>query len=41
MTQSSSQLSGRIGWTYELFKIYGWYPGQKYLKTDKNSLKTK
>ena len=34
-------MSGRIGWTYELFKIFGWYPGQKHLKTDQNSLKTK
>ena len=41
ITGTLSQLSGRIGWTYELFKIYGWYPGQKYLKTNKNSLKNK
>ena len=36
-----AHLSGRIGWSYELFKINGWYPGQKHLKTDQNSLKTK
>ena len=28
------QLSGTISWIFELFKIHGWYPGQKYLKTD-------
>ena len=35
------QLSGTMSWTSELFKLYGWYPGQKYLKTDQNSLKAK
>ena len=37
----NSHLSGRIGWTYEMFKIYGWCPGEKHFKTDQNPLKTK
>ena len=28
------QLSGGLAWTYELFKVYGWVPGQKYPKTN-------
>ena len=35
------QLSGGMAWTYELSKVYGCVPGQKYPKTNKNSLKTK
>ena len=35
------QLSGSLVWTYELFKVYGWAPGQKYPKTNYNSLKAK
>ena len=27
-------LSVGVAWTYELFKVYGWIPGQKYPKTD-------
>ena len=30
----SPQLSGIMSWTFELYKLYDWYPGQKYLKTD-------
>ena len=30
----TAQLSGRLVWTYELFKVYGWVPGQKYPKTN-------
>ena len=26
----ATQLSGKINWTYELSKVYGWVPGQKY-----------
>ena len=29
-----SQLAEIMGWTFELFKLHDWYPGQKYLKTD-------
>ena len=29
-----TQLSGQLVCTYELFKVYGWVPGQKYPKTD-------
>ena len=32
--RNGSQLSGRLVWTYELFKVYGWVPGQKYPKTN-------
>ena len=28
------QLSGIMSWTFELQKLYDWYPGQKYLKTN-------
>ena len=38
---SLPHLSGGMAWTYKLFKVYGWVPGQKYPKTDQNSLKTK
>ena len=32
--QKDPQLSGRLVWTYELFKVYGWIPGQNYTKTN-------
>ena len=28
-----SHLSRQMGWTYELYKVFGLYPGEKYLKT--------
>ena len=31
---SFTQLSGIMSWTFELHKLYDWYPGQKYPKTD-------
>ena len=37
----SSQLSGKINWTYELSKLYGWVHNQKYLWDNQNSQKTK
>ena len=37
----SPQLSGRPDWIDELFKVYGWVPGQIYPKPNKNSLKRK
>ena len=36
-----AQLSGRPDWIDELFKVYGWVPGQIYPKPNKNSLKRK
>ena len=33
------QLSGIMSWTFESFKPYDWYPGQKYLKLTRIHLK--
>ena len=32
--EMSPHLSGIMAWTYELFKVYGWVPSQKYPKPD-------
>ena len=33
-TNVNTQLSFGLDWIYELLKIYGWVPGQKYPKTN-------